>query len=358
MRIAIIGGGNIGTLMAGEFSERGHEVRVFTSKPQDWNDTISILDAQENILGYGKLALVTSDLSKAVSFADIIMVTYPTFMLKSIADDLLTLAKPGQLIGVIPGNNAEFFFSAHIKRGITLFGLQRVHSVARLKKRGHSVYMLGKKRDIQVATLPNSAVDEVANRMSELFELPCTRLKNYLVETLTPSNPILHTTRICSIFRNWKPGIFYDRNFLFYEEWDIASAELMLSCDDELQDACRALEKKLEIDLSQVRSLREHYESPTAEAIVAKISSIPAFKGLSSPMKEVKPGQWIPDFNSRYFKADFAFGLKAIKEIASLAEAATPNIDEVYTWYREVTEDAAHFDEIPKTLNELREIYI
>ena len=44
MRITVIGGGNIGTLMAAEMAHKGHEVTMYTSKPAKWNKEISVLD--------------------------------------------------------------------------------------------------------------------------------------------------------------------------------------------------------------------------------------------------------------------------------------------------------------------------
>ena len=41
------------------------------------------------------------------------------------------------------------------------------------------------------------------------------------------------------------------------------------------------------------------------------------------------------NFDSRYFTADFPWGLKIIKEIAELYEVAAPNIDKIWRWYEE-----------------------
>ena len=56
MRITIIGGGNVGTLMAGEFAYKGHDVTVFTSKPDKWSREITVLDNADRVLFKGTLA--------------------------------------------------------------------------------------------------------------------------------------------------------------------------------------------------------------------------------------------------------------------------------------------------------------
>lgn len=357
MIISIIGGGNIGTLMAAEFAAKGHNVRLFTSNPSSWSHTLEALNPDGTVFMSGELELVTASLEDSVYEADMIWITYPTFLLADIASRLLPLVSPGQQIGVVPGNDAEFFFAEHVRKGAILFGLQRVHSIARLKEYGKSSYMLGRKPELQVAALPSAETDNVRQRVEELFDIPSISLPSYLVETLTPSNPILHTSRIRTMFASWNPEVSYDHNIFFYREWDDASSELMLKCDDELQDVCRVLERELDVDLSQVRSLRDHYESPTAQAMTKKISGIPAFQTLTSPMREEKPGVWVPDFSSRYFRADFAYGLKAIKDIAKLTGVATPGMDDVYGWYIELSGNTDVFNGAPATIEELASIY-
>lgn len=358
MVISIIGGGNIGTLMAGEFASAGHEVRVCASDAANWAGSIQVYNQEDAPVCEGRLALVSSDLAEVMRGAEVVFVTYPTFLLKSVAERMLPYVEQSQLIGVVPGNDAEFFFAEHVKRGTVMFGLQRVHCVARMKERGKSVYRLGEHRtQLHAAALPAAKTPEVAHTMESLFGIPTEALPNYLVETLTPSNPILHTTRIRTMFRDWGPGKTYDHNILFYEEWDIPSAELMITADAELQQVCRALECELDCDLSQVRSLKLHYESPDAPSMVAKITSIPAFKGLTSPMKEVTPGEWVPDFNSRYFHADFAYGLKAIKDIAALTGVDTPTINDVYAWYVFAAKPTDIFNGVPSTLEDFAALY-
>lgn len=359
MNITVIGGGNIGTLMAAEFAAKGHAVTMFASDPDSWSCRLEVLDAHDEPVCTGELSCVTADLRRAVEGAHMIWVTYPTFMLEDLARDLIPLLDPSQWLGVVPGNDAEFIFSRHVESGGVLFGLQRVHSVARIKKRGQSVYMLGRRTSgLHVAALPSARTAEVAQVVYDLFDLPVECLTTYLAETLTPSNPILHTCRIFSMFRDWKPGVSYERNLLFYEEWTDDASRTVLACDAELQRVCHALERLLGCDLSGVKSLLEHYESEDASSMTAKIKSIPGFKGLLSPMIEDGSGRWVLDFESRYFKADFPFGLKAIRDIARLTDVPVPHMDEVYAWYSETAGDGRRFEAVPETLAKLAALYV
>lgn len=238
---------------------------------------------------------------------------------------------PGQMVGVVTGSGgAEFAFHSAVEKGAVLFGHQRVHSIARLETYGKAVYMLGRKSSLKLGAIPAYRADEISQIVSSLFDIPCVALPNYLCVTLTPSNSILHTSRLYSIFKDYKKGVIYTKNFLFYEEWTIESSEVLIACDSELGTICDTIP----LELKPVLSLKEYYESATAEAMTNKIRGIKAFRGLTSPMI-ASEGGWVPDINSRYFTADFPYGLKIIKDIAKLFGIVTANIDMVWNWYRD-----------------------
>ncbi len=329
MKITIIGGGNIGTLLAGELSYKGHEVTVYTSKPNEWNKEISVLNTNNQVVMSGILTHVTNDIKEAVQSAEMIWITMPAMMFAKVSQMVGAYIHKGQIVAVAPGSGgAEFYFKNIVEKGGVLLGMQRVHSIARLKQYGKSVYMLGRKKELDVAAIPMNQTDACADIINRLLNIPCKALPNYLCVTLTPSNPILHTTRLYSLFKNYSSGIVYHDNILFYEQWDDESSSILIKCDEELQKLCEAIPFPLET----VLSLKEYYESPTVEMMTQKISSIEAFKGIYAPMIKIEDG-WIPDFNSRYFTTDFPYGLKVIKDIANVFHVQTPNIDRVWDWY-------------------------
>lgn len=354
MKITIMGGGNIGSLMAAEMAYKGHEVTLYTSKPKQWKNWISVYDIKDNLLLEGELANITNDLKEAIEFADMLFVTMPSQTFSQLAKDIAPYVNAGQMIGIIPGSGgAEFAFSGLINKGCLLFGFQRVHSIARLKEYGKSVYMLGRKTEIQLGAIPAGITEHLCGLVESLLDMPCIALPNYLCVTLTPSNPILHTTRIYAMFQDYKVGVVYPRNFLFYEEWDDFSSEMLIKCDSELQQLC----KVIPLELDDVKSLQQHYESYTVKDMTQKISGISAFKGLFSPMTKCDEG-WVPDFESRYFTADFPYGLKVIKDIGTVFNVKMPEIDKVWKWYELVNykEDTTEF-ELNIGINEFINLY-
>ena len=332
MKIAIIGGGNIGTLMAAEFAFRGHDVKIYSRRPADWSDAIEVYDADDNFLFCSSNITVCSELVETICDAELIWITTPASTFNEFASRLEPIVNKRQILCVVPGlGGAEFAFYKLIKKGIMLLGMQRVHSIARLKKYGHSVYMLGRKDNLHIATIPASEARRYQEVIENLFSITTMTLPNYLNITLTPSNPILHTTRLYSLFHAKQVDYEYTDNPLFYESWDEESSEIMLKCDNELINIC----SKIPLDISGVKPLSIYYESDNVEAMTSKISSIKAFKGLLSPMYKSENG-WKIDWNSRYFTTDFSFGLKILIDIAKMFEIKTPEMNKVWEWYSSI----------------------
>ena len=337
--VAVIGGGNIGTQFACVCASKGYKVNVFSSKPEQYDGTLEVVDEFEHVT-VGKLNKVTADIGEAVAGCQIIIITHPAFHLRSVADQLLPYIKEDMNICVLPGTGgAEFAFRECMKAGATLFGLQRVPTVARLEQYGKRVRCEGLRSELFLASIPSDKAAGLAEFMSGLWGIPCTPLPNYLSVTLTPSNPILHTTRLRTLFADYEEGKVYERNPLFYGEWSDASSELLIACDGELQEMLKLMDK---LDLHNVRSLKLHYESDTVEAMTRKLCSIKSLHNLASPMKQVDGG-WVPDFKSRYFTADFSYGLSVIVQIAHFAGTDVPELERVLNWYNGIRIETDEF---------------
>lgn len=340
MKITIVGGGNIGTQFAVHCAEKGHDVAVYTSKPEVFCKHLSIVDDEGKMTHEGDIAFATNDPEQAFCEADFIMVTMPSTMMNSIAEVIYEHTESTSIIGVVPGNGgSECAFGKCIDRGNVFFGIERVPAIARLVKKGQKVKSTGYRDELHISALPIANAEKCAEMISSIFDMPCKVIPNFLNLTMTPSNPILHTTRLRTLFSDWHPGVTYDSVPLFYEEWDDASSELLIACDEEVQKICRALP---EYQLDHVKSLRVHYESPSVEEMTKKISSIQAFKGLTTPTVEVEGGL-IPDLHSRYFTADFSYGLTIIKQVADFAGVSTPHIDATMDWYKNIAIEKEEF---------------
>lgn len=160
MNVTIYGGGNIGTQLATRFTEgksKGlfSKVIVFTSKPECFSNHLTIVDHQGNVVHQGEIDRATNNPNEAFADADLILVTVPSFMMESASKTITPFSRPGLKISIIPGNGGgEVTFQQAIKRGATLFGLQRVPRVARLVEYGKSVCATGYRSTLYAASLP------------------------------------------------------------------------------------------------------------------------------------------------------------------------------------------------------------
>ena len=238
MNITVVGGGNIGTQFAVHSAEKGHSVTMFTSNPCHFSKHLSIVDKAGNVIHEGELALATNDPREAFRDADMILITMPPTMMIPLAQIIYEHADEQVMIGFVPGNGGfELAFRDCIERGNVFFGIDRVPAIARLEERGKTVCCSGYKDELYVAALPSERTEECADIIESIYDIKCVRLPGFMALTLTPSNPILHTTRLRTIFKDYEPGKTYDVLPLFYEEWDDASSELLLACDDETRSA-------------------------------------------------------------------------------------------------------------------------
>ncbi len=90
-----------------------------------------------------------------------------------------------------------------------------------------------------------------------------------------------------------------------------------------------------------------------------ELSGIASLKGLSSPAVAV-PGGYIPDFGSRYFTADFSFGLTILVQIADFLGVPAPHMQETLRWYHGLVPEGREFrfaDYGIHTLDDFLEFY-
>lgn len=325
--ICICGGGNLGHVIAGIAASKGYKVSILTRKPHLWQSSLTIKDNEGNTF-VGKCSTITKEASLAIPQADIILLCLPGYAIEKELDYIRPYIKEGCHVGSIVSSTGFFFIASRIlEPSIPLFGFQRTPFIARIDKYGHSANLLGYKKELQVATLNNHNPIFLQETFQHITNTPVRLLNHFLEASLTNSNPILHPSRLYSIFHSWSENQVYTDILPFYSNWDDASSELLIACDNEFQSILNALP----IEIEHIPSLLDYYESNDATSLSHKICSIKAFKDIMAPMTKISSG-YIPDFNNRYFLEDFPFGLLIIKSIGEILNVKTPNIDKVLKW--------------------------
>lgn len=334
MKVAVIGGGNVGTAIAAEIALReNHQVFLHTSKPHDWDKKIITIDRTRNVTFKSSLTQVTDSFEETVSGADVVLITHPSFMMGNTFSCILPHLKEGSIVGVVPGTGGvEFYGSDIINKGYVLFGLDRVPCIARIKEHGKSVFA-DKKKCVRAAAINAKDTSRVCSVVKSLLDIDCIELKNYLTVSLTPSNPLLHTARLYTMLKTYPENCSFAYNVPFYGEWDMDASELLLACDEELRSLCNLISAE---DLDGVIPLKIHYESEDATALTEKIRSITSLKSITSPMR-LSDGHYLPDLDSRYFTEDIPYGLCIIKGLALIFNFSTPRIDMILRWYEKIS---------------------
>ena len=109
MKVTIIGGGNIGILMASEMSKLA-SVYVYSSKYDAWNSHVDVFDNEDNYLFTSEKIVFVNNLKIAVENADVVFVTYPSYLYDSLSKQLSLYLLPGNYVGSIPGGGGSDCF--------------------------------------------------------------------------------------------------------------------------------------------------------------------------------------------------------------------------------------------------------
>lgn len=327
--VCICGGGNEGHVLAGYIgSKREYRVNLLTRHPELWQGELRITDCNGNVRT-GHLDRISGNPEEVIPQSDLILLCVPGF---AIADDLAAI-RPyldgHHVVGSVVSCTG-FFFIAHevLPPGTGLFGFQRVPFISRTDVYGRSASLLGFKRKLELGTESVLHPELLGGLLQDMLDTPVELVSHYLEVSLSNGNPLLHPCRLYTLFRDYRPGMYYPRHFLFYEEWDDATSDLLLRCDREFM----AMLEKLPVHPECIVPLADYYESHDISAFSGKIRSIEAFKGLKAPMKYTGPAGYIPDFGNRYFVEDFPYGLSVIRQLALGTGTPVPNIDRIMEW--------------------------
>lgn len=329
-KICICGGGALGHVAAGYIAARSKaEVRVLTNHPERWSRSISVHTPEGESL-IGSLSMISSSAEDVVTGADVLLFCLPGFLIKEELEKVRPYLGTDAYVGTVFSSTGFFFEALKIlSPEQPLWGFQRVPFISRVVDYGHSANLLGYKSGFNIAVehVSDEEKSQFADWVADAFGRPVHLLRNYLEASLTNSNPILHTSRLYTLFSDWNEGVLYPSQFAFYDTWDVASAQRLIRMDKEFFD----LLDVLPVTKGYLPTILDYYESHDAESLAVKLSSINAFHGLLAPMKAVDGG-WIPDFSSRYFSEDFPFGLRYIHELGVEHGVDMPEISKVLSW--------------------------
>ena len=328
--VCICGGGSLRHVIAGYLSaKKGMKVNILTRRPERWNRTIEVVTPEGEVLN-GSLHTVSGNPEEALHGASMVLLCLPGYAIREELIRIRPYVNAQTYVGSVFSSTGFFFEAMEVlPEDVPLWGFQRVPFIARTEMYGKKARLLGYKNSHKIAVERSADKENFRAMVERLFDAPVQLLNNHYEASFTNSNPLLHPARLYSLFKDWNPDTYYDRQFLFYEEWTDEASEVLIQLDQEL---FRLLDK-LPVAPDYLMPILPYYESTDAPSLTRKIRSIASFKGIATPMIQTAVG-WQPDLNSRYFQEDFLYGLRYIHQEAHRQGMDVPVIDKVYEWGR------------------------
>ena len=285
---------------------------------------------------------VSADAAQVIPASDVVVLVLPAFAHESTLREIAPFLDEGAWVGAMPARGGFDYCAAQVlaeqgRDDVGLFGLQTLPWACRIREYGQVVHVLGVKKTVDVAARPAIQVERVAPLLERMLGLPTGAAPNMLALTLANTGQLIHPGIMYSLFAGWDGVPFRaDEIPLFYHGLSEQGAQTLAGLSDDVQAIRARLEPAL--DLSAVRRLQAWLLHSYGDAIVDPSSlqsgfvTNRAYAGLKAPVKEVSPGQFVPDFHARYLAEDVPFGLVVSRAIAGLAGVETPMIDEVIAW--------------------------
>jgi hypothetical protein len=355
LKVAICGGGRTGHLNAILFKQLPNvQVSMLTSN-LDIIQQHARRTPMQALLPDGstleaRLDRAATDAWTAVEDADIVIITVPAHAraqtLQAIAPHL-SRSKP-VYIGAIPGFcGFDWLAEATLpdRPNLVIWGMKDVPHTAFELTPGRSIKMGGGKSQLYVAT---HARESQASRLqlqqwlSRLYGPCVTMLDNYLEITLTPGNPIMHSSVIYGLigpYGQWHRKIFPQR-MCWWNECPELGAYFLERMDQESQDLCAVISQRMGIDLSSVKSLKQEIVEAYGDQIRDQSSMLSilrtnqAYNDILAPMVPAADNRagYVIERESRAFNEDVAYGLVLLVEMAKRLDLKVPYIEEVLQW--------------------------
>lgn len=361
LSVAICGAGRTGHLNAVLFAQRpGVQVTLLAGN----RDVVERYAVGDGVLTAllpdgstlrARPQLVTDDPALAMRDADVVIVTVPAHaraaLLRRIVPHL-PADKPVH-VGAIPGFcGFDWLAQAALaeRPRTVIWGMKDVPHTAFALEPGVGVRMGGAKQTLYVAThARESRADArtLQQHLARLYDAPVELLDSYLEITLTPGNPIMHSSVIYGLIG--PHGQWHARplpeGLCWWTDCPELGAYYLQRSDNESQRLCRAVERRLGVDLSSVKPLRteiiEAYGEQIADhtTMLSVLRTNRAYADIQAPLVPAACGTGFAiDKTSRAFSEDVAYGLALLVEMGKRLDIPTPYMEEIFHW------SVAHMD--------------
>ncbi|KDR95970.1 opine dehydrogenase [Peptoclostridium litorale DSM 5388] len=324
-KITIIGGGNGAYAAAADLALSGHQITLYADEGHKKNieqllssKTIRLSGAGKN--GHAKLHNVTTDISEALSDADIIMPVIPAYSQKNFALDIAPHIRRGHKIVLTPGSSGGALLVARMLHemgkleGVKIAEMHTLPYAAR-KTGPEDVEIMLECKKMFFAAFPAKYNHEMHALVSSVY--PAVELVSDVLESsLNNGNPISHVAPV--ILNAGKIEYCNGEHYHYKEGITPSVARVVEKIDFERQLICRKLGYKT-IPVKERLHLMGYVPKRDTlyESYRDKVFN-PLFKGPK-------------DLKSRYLTEDVPYSMVLFSSIASQIGISTPLMDSVIT---------------------------
>jgi hypothetical protein len=355
LNVVVCGGGRTGHLAAVLFKQvPGVRVSLLTNNRavlDNYRRTDSGLTAllPDGSTRTARLDAIAIEPETVLAEADVVIVTAPAHIRPSLLRAIAVHLPSDRpvYVGAIPGFCGFDWLAEHVlaaRPNAVIWGMKDVAHIAFDLQPGVSVRMGGAKSILHVATHARESGESRAAllaHLQRLYAAPVELLSDYLEITLTPGNPIMHSSVIYGLIGPY--GQWHNKAFpapiCWWTDCPELGAYFLERTDEENQLLCRTVERRLGVDLSSVKPLKqeiiEAYEDQVRDprTMLSVLRSNQAYNAIEAPLVPAadRDGYMI-DRTHRAFHEDVAYGVALLVEMGRRLDLRLPHIEEVFRW--------------------------
>ena len=341
-RVTVLGAGNTGVSIAANLSLSGHEVLLWehpafvASLDAIAASQVIHLEGTEGT-GTAQIAAVTTDVSAALGWSDVLLCSVPSYAHAGLIDTLVPHLHPGHLLALLPGNLGALAFDRALRAagsaGVIVVESDTAPYVCRKLAPDRAV-IWGAVPTLGIGAVPAAAAAAARDALDAFFP-GVVAYPSAFVAGLSALNPIVHP-----------PGVLMNAGriersrgeFWFYEEGVTPSVvNAILALDAERL----AIGRALGIDLIPVATA--FYRAGFGPA--GDLWSVINGSRMLTPLRA--PGS----VNTRWLTEDIPFGLATWANLGAVTGVPTPMMDSLITLAGAVL--GTNFQDAGRTLDQL-----
>lgn len=319
-KFAILGAGHGGLAMAGHLALMGFEVSLYNrGEERLWGVAArGGIDLEGEVVGFGKIPVVTTSIEKAIHNADLIMVVVPATGHRYIAEQCAPYLKDNQMVILHPGRTFGAIEFRHVllekecKAEAIIAEAQTFLYASRVIGPGQA-RIFGIKNSIPVASIRAHLIPEVLKRLRIAYP-QFVPGDNVFKTSFDNIGAIFHPT-LSVLNAGW---IESETEFQFYIHGASPSVSRVLEQVDE--ERIRVAEALGIRAMTARQWLYIAYDSAGSDLYTA-IRVTPGYRGIMAPT----------NLRMRYIKEDVPASLVPIASIGKMLGVETPVIHSIIT---------------------------